>query len=93
MAYVSRVRQYYLDEVMPALQRQFGYGNVMQVPRLEKIVLNMGLGEAIQNAKLLDAGVEQLAVISGQKPIVMKARRSIAAYKLREGMSIGVKVT
>jgi len=65
----------------------------MQVPRLEKIVLNMGLGEAIQNPKLLDAGVEQLAAISGQKPVITKARKSIAAYKLRTGMSIGVKVT
>src|SRR5919106_3312221 len=93
MAYVSRLRQYYLDEVMPALQRQFGYHNAMQVPRLEKVVLNMGLGEAIQNAKLLDAGMEQLAIISGQKPVITKAQKSIAAYKLREGMSIGVKVT
>jgi large subunit ribosomal protein L5 len=93
MAYVSRLRQYYLDEVMPALQRQFGYRNAMQVPRLEKMILNMGLGEAIQNAKLLDAGVEQLAIISGQKPVITKAQKSIAAYKLREGMSIGVKVT
>jgi large subunit ribosomal protein L5 len=93
MAYVSRLRQYYLDEVLPTLQRQFGYRNVMQVPRLEKMVVNMGLGEAIQNAKLLDAGVEQLAVISGQKPVITKAHKSIAAYKLRTGMSIGVKVT
>ena len=89
MAYVSRMRQYYLDEVIPALQQRFGYRNIMEVPRLNKIVLNMGLGEAIQNAKLLDGGVEQLAIISGQKPIITKARKSIAAYKLREGMSIG----
>lgn len=93
MAYVSRVRQYYLDEVVPALRQRFGYSNIMQVPRLDKIVLNMGLGEAIQNAKLLDGGMEQLAIISGQKPVITKARKSIAAYKLREGMSIGVKVT
>lgn len=93
MAYVSRIRQYYLDEVVPALRQRFGYSNVMQVPRLDKIVLNMGLGEAIQNAKLLDGGMEQLAIISGQKPVITKARKSIAAYKLREGMSIGVKVT
>jgi large subunit ribosomal protein L5 len=93
MAYVSRLHQYYTEEVVPALQRQFDYQNVMQVPRLEKIVLNMGLGEAIQNAKILDAGMEQLAVISGQKPVVTKAHKSIAAFKLREGMSIGVKVT
>ncbi len=93
MAYISRLHQYYHDEVTAALQRQFDYRNVMQVPRLGKIVLNMGLGEAIQNAKVLDAGVEQLAVISGQKPVVTKAHKSIAAFKLRTGMSIGVKVT
>lgn len=93
MPYVSRVRQYYHDEVVPALRQRFGYGNIMEVPRLNKIVLNMGLGEAIQNAKLLDGGMEQLAIISGQKPVITKARKSIAAYKLREGMSIGVKVT
>ena len=93
MAYVSRIRQYYLDEVVPTLRQRFGYSNVMEVPRLDKIVLNMGLGEAIQNAKLLDGGIEQLAIISGQKPVITKARKSIAAYKLREGMSIGVKVT
>lgn len=93
MAYVSRIRQYYFGEVVPALQRQFGYSNIMEVPRLNKIVLNMGLGEAIQNAKLLDSGMEQLTIISGQKPVITKARKSIAAYKLREGMSIGVKVT
>ena len=93
MAYVSRIRQYYVEEVVPALQQRFGYGNIMEVPRLNKIVLNMGLGEAIQNAKLLDGGMEQLAIISGQKPVITKARKSIAAYKLREGMSIGVKVT
>ena len=93
MAYVSRIRQYYLDEVVPVLRQRFGYSNVMEVPRLDKIVLNMGLGEAIQNAKLLDGGMEQLAIISGQKPVITKARKSIAAYKLREGMSIGVKVT
>ena len=93
MPYVSRIRQYYHDEVVPALQQRFGYSNIMEVPRLNKIVLNMGLGEAIQNAKLLDGGMEQLAIISGQKPVITKARKSIAAYKLREGMSIGVKVT
>lgn len=93
MAYVSRMQQYYTGEVVPALQRQFGYRNVMQVPGLGKIVVNMGLGEAIQNQKVLDAGVEQLAVISGQKPVITKAHKSIAAFKLRTGMSIGVKVT
>ena len=93
MAYVARMHQYYMQEVVPVLQQRFGYRNVMQVPRLAKIVLNMGLGEAIQNPKLLDAGVEQLAAISGQKPVITKARKSIAAYKLRTGMSIGVKAT
>jgi large subunit ribosomal protein L5 len=93
MAYVSRLRQYYMQEVMPTLQRQFSYRNVMQVPRLDKIILNMGLGEAIQNPKILDVGMEQLAVISGQKPVITKAHKSIAAFKLRAGMSIGVKVT
>jgi large subunit ribosomal protein L5 len=93
MAYVSRLHQYYTQEVVPALQRQFSYRNVMQVPRLDKIILNMGLGEAIQNPKMLDAGMEQLAVIAGQKPVITKAHKSIAAFKLRTGMSIGVKVT
>ena len=93
MAYVSRLHQYYLNEVTPALQRQFDYRNVMQVPRLGKTVVNMGLGEAIQNPKMLDAGMEQLTIIAGQKPVVTKAHKSIAAFKLREGMSIGVKVT
>jgi large subunit ribosomal protein L5 len=93
MAYVSRMRRYYQDEVVPAMQRQFEYDNVMRVPRVQKIVLNMGLGEAINNARLLDAGVEQLRLIAGQQPVITKARRSIAAYKLRTGMSIGVKVT
>ena len=93
MAYISRMRQYYLDEVQQSLRDHFGYTNIMQVPRLGKIVLNMGLGEAMQNAKLLDAGMEQLATIAGQKPVITKAHRSIAAFKLRTGMSIGVKVT
>lgn len=93
MAYISRMRQYYMDEVQQSLRDHFGYKNVMQVPHLEKTVLNMGLGEAMQNAKLLDAGVEQLATIAGQKPVITKAHRSIAAFKLRSGMSIGVKVT
>jgi large subunit ribosomal protein L5 len=93
MTYVPRLRQYYVQEVVPALQSQFSYRNTMQVPRLEKIILNMGLGEAIQNPKILDAGMEQLTVISGQKPVITKAHKSIAAFKLRTGMSIGVKVT
>jgi large subunit ribosomal protein L5 len=93
MAYVARMRNYYQDEVVPALQRQFHYDNVMQVPRLQKGYLNMGWGAANQHGRLLDAGMEQLKLISGQQPVITKAKRSIAAYKLRTGMSIGVKVT
>jgi len=88
-----RLRQRYRDEVVPALMQEFGYTNEMQVPKLEKISINIGLGEAIQNAKALDAAVSDLTIISGQKPIVTKAKQSIAAFKLREGMSIGTKVT
>lgn len=92
-ATTPRLRERYRDEVVPALMREFGYTNEMQVPKLEKISINIGLGEAIQNAKALDAAVSDLTIISGQKPIVTKAKRSIAAFKLREGMSIGTKVT
>ncbi|MCB9777348.1 MAG: 50S ribosomal protein L5 [Alphaproteobacteria bacterium] len=88
-----RVRERYRAEAVGALQEQFQYGNVMQVPRLEKIVVNVSLKEAITNAKVLDAAAEEIAVITGQKPIIRKARRSIANFKLREGMPIGVKVT
>ncbi|HET6381698.1 MAG TPA: 50S ribosomal protein L5 [candidate division Zixibacteria bacterium] len=87
------LRQRYHAEVVPALQREFNYANPMQVPRLEKVVVNIGLGEAIQNAKALDAAVNDLAIITGQKPIVMRARRSIAQFRLRTGMPIGAKVT
>ena len=83
----------YLDEVAPALRREFGYANPMQIPRLEKVVVNIGLGEAIQNAKALDAAVGDLTQITGQKPIVTKAKRSIAQFRLRTGMPIGAKVT
>ncbi|HEX5503381.1 MAG TPA: 50S ribosomal protein L5 [Thermomicrobiales bacterium] len=88
-----RLRERYQSEVVPELMREFDYSNVMQVPKLQKAVLNIGVGEAIQNAKALDAAVGDLTVIAGQKPIVTKAKRSVAAFKLREGMSIGVKVT
>jgi large subunit ribosomal protein L5 len=91
--YVARLRQYYRDEVVPTMMREFGYTNIMQVPKLEKAVLNIGLGEAIQNAKAIDAAVNDVQLITGQKPIVTKAKRSIAAFKLRTGMPIGVKVT
>jgi len=87
------LRQRYRDEAAPALQREFGYANPMQIPRLEKVVVNIGLGEAIQNAKALDAAVGDLAQITGQKPIVTRAKRSIAQFRLRTGMPIGAKVT
>jgi large subunit ribosomal protein L5 len=89
----SRLRERYTAEVVPALQKQFEYGNPMQVPRLEKIVVNIGLGEALQNAKALDAAVGDLAQITGQKPITTKAKRSIAQFRLRTGNTIGAKVT
>ncbi|MBM3275393.1 MAG: 50S ribosomal protein L5 [Acidobacteria bacterium] len=89
----ARLKQHYLKTVLPALQQEFGYQNTMAVPKLEKISLNIGLGEAIQNAKLLDGAVNELAAITGQKPVITKARKSIAAFKLREGMSIGCMVT
>ena len=87
------LRQRYHEEVVPSLRREFSYANPMQVPRLEKVVVNIGLGEAIQNAKALDAAVGDLATITGQKPIVTRAKRSIAQFKLRTGMPIGAKVT
>jgi large subunit ribosomal protein L5 len=87
------LRQRYRDEVVPALQRDFSYVNAMQIPRLEKVVVNIGLGEAIANAKALDAAVGDLATITGQKPIVTRAKRSIAQFRLRTGMPIGAKVT
>jgi large subunit ribosomal protein L5 len=87
------LRQRYRDEAAPALRREFGYANPMQIPRLEKVVVNIGLGEAIQNAKALDAAVGDLTQITGQKPIVTRAKRSIAQFRLRSGMPIGAKVT
>jgi large subunit ribosomal protein L5 len=88
-----RLHQQYLDEVVPALVKEFRYSNAMQVPKLEKIVLNIGLGEAIQNGRAIDAASNDLKAITGQAPIVIKARKSVAAFKLRTGMPIGVKVT
>ena len=87
------LRRRYVDEVAPAMRREFGYANPMQIPRLEKVVVNIGLGEAIQNAKALDAAVGDLTQITGQKPIVTRAKRSIAQFRLRTGMPIGAKVT
>jgi large subunit ribosomal protein L5 len=88
-----RLRERFRSDVLPALQRELSLGNPMRVPRLEKIVVNMGVGDAIRDAKLLDAAVADLAQITGQKPAITRARKSIAAFKLREGMSIGAKVT
>ncbi len=89
----ARLKQHYLKSVVPALIQEFGYQNPMAVPKLAKISLNIGLGEATQNAKLMDGAVAELAQITGQKPVVTKARKSIAAFKLREGMSVGCAVT
>ena len=89
----ARLKEHYQKTVMPALVKEFGYSNTMAVPKLEKISLNIGLGEATQNAKLLDGAVSELAQIAGQKPVITKARRSIAQFKLREGNSIGCAVT
>jgi len=89
----ARLRQHYTKNVVPTLTKEFGYKNVMAVPKLAKISVNIGLGEATQNAKLMDGAVAELGQIAGQKPVVTKARKSIAAFKLREGMSIGCMVT
>ncbi len=89
----ARLRDRYQKDVVPALMRELGYKNVLAVPRLEKIVLNMGLGEATQNPKILDSAVEELGAISGQRPVVTKAKKAIANFKLREGMPIGAMVT
>ena len=90
---MSRLKEKYRQEVIPALIERQGYKNVMQVPRLEKIVLNIGLGEAIREAKALEAGERDLTAISGQHPVTTKAKKSIAAFKLRDGMVVGMKVT
>ncbi len=89
----ARFKERYRDEVVPALLEQFGYENVNMVPRLEKIVVNMGVGQAVADAKQLDAAMEDLATVTGQKPMVTRAKKSIAGFKLRQGMPIGAKVT
>jgi large subunit ribosomal protein L5 len=89
----ARLKTRYLEEIRPALIERFGYSTVMQAPRLEKITLNMGVGDAKQDSKLLDAAAEQLATIAGQKPSIRRARKSIAQFKVREGMPVGVSVT
>ena len=91
--YTPRLRARYREELVPALREQLGLANTMQVPRLEKVVVDMGVGEAVKDGRLLDAALEDLATITGQKAVVTKARKSIAGFKLREGMAIGAKVT
>jgi large subunit ribosomal protein L5 len=90
---MPRLKQRYRDEVVPALREQLGLSNVMQVPRLDKIVVNMGVGDAVKDGRMLDAALADLTTITGQQPVVTKARKSIAGFKLREGMAIGAKVT
>src|SRR4051812_28871662 len=89
----ARLKTRYNEEIRPALMERFGYKTIMQAPRLEKITLNMGVGDAKQDSKVLDAAAEQLATIAGQKPSIRRARKSIAQFKLREGMAVGVSVT
>lgn len=88
-----RLKTRYRDEIVPALMKEFNYSSVMQAPRVQKISVNIGMGEALQNSKALEAAAGDLAIVTGQKPVITKARRSIAAFKLREGMSVGVMVT
>ncbi len=90
---MSRLKEKYYSEVLPSMMKEFGYKSVMAVPRIERTAINMGLGEAIQNIKILDSGVEELTMIAGQKSMVTKAKKSIAGFKLREGMPIGCMVT
>lgn len=91
--FAPRLRETYRDQVVPALMKEFGYGNLMEVPRLERIVLNVGMGEAIQNVKLLESAANELGIITGQKPVTTRAKKAIAGFKLRQGMPIGAKVT
>ena len=90
---MTRLKEKYQKEVVPALQKEFGYKNVMAVPRIEKVVVNMGLGEATANAKLIDTGADEVARITGQKPVTRRAKKSIAAFKVRKGMPIATMVT
>jgi len=90
---LSRLKDKYKSDVIPAMMQKFGYKNIMQAPKLEKVILNMGLGEAIQNSKIIDAAVNDIMIITGQKPVTTKAKKSIAAFKLRAGMTVGAKVT
>lgn len=90
---MARLKERYVNEIAGKLKEKFGYDNVMQIPKLEKVIINMGVGEAIQNAKAIDAAVGDMALITGQKPVVTRAKKSIAGFKLRAGMPIGCKVT
>jgi large subunit ribosomal protein L5 len=90
---MARLKDYYLKTVVPALIKEFDYKNSMQVPKMQKIVVNMGLGEAISNVKIIDGAVQEMAMITGQKPVITKAKKSIATFKLRQGMPIGCSVT
>ena len=90
---MDRLQEKYINEVVPALTEKFGYKNVMELPKIEKIIINMGVGEAVGNTKALDAAVSDLTIITGQKPILTRAKKSLAAWKLRQGMPIGAKVT
>jgi large subunit ribosomal protein L5 len=90
---MSRLRERYEKEVAPALKKEFGYRNVMAIPKIEKIVVNMGLGEATQNAKIVDVGADEVARVTGQKPVVTRAKKSIAQFKVRQGMPVGAMVT
>ena len=90
---MNYLREKYVNEVVPAMMKEFNYSNIMQVPKVEKVVVNIGMGEALDNAKALDAAVADLTAITGQKPVITKARKSIAGFKLREGRAIGTMVT
>ena len=90
---MSRLKNRYMTDVVPALEKEFGYKNVMAIPRIDKVVVNMGLGEATQNAKIVDTGADELGRVTGQKPVVTRAKKSIAQFKVRKGMPIGTMVT
>jgi large subunit ribosomal protein L5 len=90
---MARLKDFYTKEIVPGLKEEFGYKNIHQIPKLEKIVLNMGLGDAVQDIKIIDKAVQEISLITGQKPLVNKARKSIASFKLREGMPVGCSVT
>lgn len=90
---MNELKQNYLDQIVPSMMEKFEYKSVMEVPKIEKIIINMGVGDAVSNSKLLDNAVEELTLISGQKPVITRAKKSIAGFRLREGMAIGTKVT